>query len=62
LYTEDPPLKDIVQSAAFGFTGKDIAKLRKDMGTLSTLYLDTLSKKKSTKPISSADPIVVINP
>jgi hypothetical protein len=67
LHTEDPPLKDIVQSAAFDFTGKDIAKLRKNMGalldSLSTLYLDTISKKKSTEPMSSAaDPIVVTEP
>jgi hypothetical protein len=56
-----------VQSAAFDFIGKDIAKLRKNMGTLldrlSMLYLDTPSKKKSTESMSNAaDPIVVNEP
>jgi hypothetical protein len=67
LYSEDPPLQDIVKSAAFDFSGKDKAKLRKNMGKLLdrllTLYLDSISKKKSTEPmIGAVDPTVVTEP
>ncbi len=64
LYTEEPRLKDIVQSAAFAFTGKDTAKLRKNMGTLldnlSTLYLATLSENKPTEPMRIAAYVATI--
>lgn len=57
MYSEDPTLKDIVKPAAFELTGKEIAKLRKNMGTLldilSTLYLAALSENKSTEPMMS---------
>jgi hypothetical protein len=67
LYSKDHPLQEIVKSAAFDFSGKDIAKLRKNMGALldrlSTLYLDSISNKKSTEPmISAADPTVATEP
>jgi hypothetical protein len=55
LYIEQPQFRDILKSAAFEFTGKDIAKLRKNMGTLLDklliLYLATLSENESTEPI-----------
>jgi hypothetical protein len=67
LFREEPPLKDILNSAEFEFTGKDIAKLRKNhWGTIdnsSTLYIATLSENKLTEHMSSAaDPIVVTEP
>ncbi len=66
IYSKNPPLEEIVNSAAFDFSGKGIAKLRKNMGTLfdrlSTVYLDSISNKTSTEPIIiEADPTYCSN-
>ena len=67
IYSKYPTLEEIVNSAAFDFSGKDIAKFRKNMGTLldrlSTVYHDSISKKTSTEPIIiEADPTVATEP
>ncbi len=67
IYSKNPPLEEIVNSDAFDFSGKDIAKLRKNMGTLldrlSTFYLESISNKTSTEPIIiEADPTVAAEP